>query len=82
MTFEFDIIHCFRRTRLQEALPRAYAAMPAWATVLSTPANVRMSSSATLEDLTGIDIMNVTHAGQKMLGVISHIRVKKQFNIP
>jgi hypothetical protein len=82
MTFEFDIIHCFRRTRLQEALTRAYAAMPAWATVLSTPANVRMSSSATLEDLTGIDIQNVKHGGQPMLGVICHIRVKKQFNIP
>lgn len=82
MTFSFDIIHCFRRVNLQQDLSRAYAAMPAWATVLSTPANVRMGSVAQLEDLTGIDIQQVIHAGQKMLGVISHIRVIKQFNIP
>lgn len=82
LTLDFDIIHCFRRVRLQEALPQAYAAMPAWATVLSTPANVRMGGAASLEDLTGIDIQVVKHGGQTMLGVISHIKVKRQFNIP
>src|SRR5678810_1099825 len=40
--FDFDIIHSFRRTRLQNDLSRCYAAMPAWTTVLSSPTNVRM----------------------------------------
>lgn len=79
--FDFDIIHSFRRTRLQADLARCYAAMPAWTTVLSTPTNVRMGSSATLEDLTGMDIEQIKHGGQTMIGVISHIRVRREFNI-
>lgn len=82
MTFHIDIIHAFRRVNLAQDLDRCYQVMPAWATVLSTPANVRMGNVAQLEDLTGMDIQQVVHAGQKMIGVISHIRVIKQFNIP
>src|SRR5678810_302436 len=35
--YNFAIIHSFRRTRLPNDLARCYAAMPAWAQVLSSP---------------------------------------------
>lgn len=79
--YNFDIIHSFRRTRLPNDLARCYAAMPAWAQVLSSPNNVRMGSSATLEDLTGMDIEQIKWGGQQMIGVISHIRVRREFII-
>jgi hypothetical protein len=79
--FDFDIIHSFRRTRLQNDLARCYAAMPAWADVLSQRANVRMGSSATIEDLHGMDIEQIKWGNQTMIGVVSHIRVRYQFTI-
>lgn len=78
----FDIIHCFRRTRLQEALTRCYAAMPAWLTVLGSYANVRLGGQATLIDLTSMDIKEVVHGGQSMLAVVSTVIVRKEFAIP
>jgi hypothetical protein len=78
----FDIIHCFRRTRLQDALARAYAAMPAWLTVLGSYQNVRLGGLVTLVDLKSMDIKEVKHADQVMLGVISTVVVRYEFPIP
>ena len=81
LDMDFDIIHSFRRTRLQQDLIRCYAAMPAWTTVLSTPANVRMGGVAQIEDLTGIDIQAISHGGQDMIGVICHVRIRREVSI-
>lgn len=82
LVFEFDIVHCFRRVRLQDDLARCYAAMPAWATVLGSYANIRLGGEGNLTDLTGIDIEQIVHGGQTMLAVISHIKVLREFPIP
>lgn len=81
LDMDFDIIHGFRRTRLQNDLPRCYAAMPAWVQVLSAPANVRMGNVAQIEDLSDIDIKGFTHAGQDMIGVISRVHIRREVSI-
>jgi hypothetical protein len=78
----FDIIHCFRRNRLQESLTRCYTVMPAWLTVLGSYANIRLSNSVTMLDLKSVDIKEVTHGGQTLLAVISTVVVWKEFAIP
>lgn len=78
----FDIIHAFRRVNLAQDLDRCYQAMPAWVEVLSTPANVRMGGVAQIEDLSGIDIQQIVHGGQQMIGVICHVRIRREVNIP
>jgi hypothetical protein len=78
----FDIMHCFRRTRLQEALARCYAAMPAWLTVLGSYQNVRLGGLVTLIDLSDMDIKEVVHADQSMLAVVSTVKVRYEFAIP
>lgn len=81
LNMSFDIIHAFRRVNLAQDLDRCYKAMPAWVSVLSTPANVRMNSVAQIEDLTGIDIQEIVHGGQKMIGVICHVRIRREVTI-
>ena len=79
---DFDIIHVFRRTRLQDDLARCYAAMPAWLTVLSKVSNVTLGGTVQLIDLKGMDIKEVTHANQKMMGVVSSVVVRYEMTIP
>lgn len=79
---DFDIIHAFRRARLQDALARCYAAMPAWLSVLGSYQNVRLGGLVTLLDLKSIDIKEVKHADQMMLGVISSVTVRYEFILP
>jgi hypothetical protein len=81
LNLDFDIIHAFRRVNLQQDLDKCYKAMPAWVSVLSTPANVRMNSVAQIEDLNGIDIQEIVHGGQKMVGVICHVRIRREVTI-
>lgn len=78
----FDIIHVFRRTRLQEALVRCFAAIPAWINVLGSYANVTLGGTVQMIDLQGMDIREVKHAGQQMLGVISTLVVRTEIPIP
>lgn len=78
----FDVIHAFRRTRLQEALDRCYAALPAWLTVLGDRKNVTLGGTAQLTDLKRSDIGKVVHGGQEMLGVITNLTVRYEFPIP
>ena len=78
----FDIIHVFRRTRLQDDLARCYAAMPAWLTVLSKVQNVTLGGTVQLIDLKGVDIKEVVHAKQTMMGVVSNVVVRYEMTIP
>lgn len=78
----FDIVHVFRRTRLQEVLDRCYAALPAWLTVLGDRKNVTLGGTAQLMDVTAADIKEVKHANQQFLGVVTTIIVRYEFRIP
>jgi hypothetical protein len=82
LNMDFDIIHAFRRVNLVQDLDKCYKAMPAWVSVLSTPANVRMNGVAQIEDLNGIDIQEIKHGGQPMIGVICHVRIRREVTIP
>lgn len=78
----FDIVHVFRRTRLPEALARCFAAMPAWINVLGSYANVTLGGTVQMIDLQALDIREVKHAGQQMLGVVSTLVVRTEVPIP
>lgn len=78
----FDIIHSFRRNRLQETLADCYAAMPAWLTVLGSYRNVTLGGTVSLLDLKSQDIKEVKHAGQSLLAVVSTVIVRYEFPIP
>lgn len=78
----FDCVHVFRRTRLQEALDRCYAALPAWLTVLGDRKNVTLGGTAQLMDVTDADVKAVKHANQQFLGVVTTITVRYEFRIP
>lgn len=78
----FDIVHHFRRTRLQETLARCYAAVPAWVNVLGSYGNATLGGTVQMIDLQAIDIREVKHAGQSGVGVISTLVVRTEIPIP
>lgn len=78
----FEIVHCFRRTRLQETLARCYAAVPAWVNVLGSYANITLGGTVQMIDLQAVDTREVKHGGQSMVGVISTLIVRTEIPIP
>ena len=78
----FNIVHHFRRTRLQETLARCNAAVPAWVNVLGSYGNATLGGTVQMIDLQAIDIREVKHAGQSGVGVISTLVVRTEIPIP
>ena len=78
----FNIVHHFRRTRLQETLARCNAAVPAWVNVLGSYGNATLGGTVQMIYLQAIDIREVKHAGQSGVGVISTLVVRTEIPIP
>lgn len=82
LRIEIEVLHLWRRRRLQDNLALVLAALPAWLTVLTAWGNQQLGGLAQNVNLTRMQIMPYTHAQQDYLALVNtlDLRVLQSIN--
>lgn len=80
---DFEVLHLFRRQNLSRAIPRAYAALPAWLAVLTAAENQSLGNLAILMNLVGTPgtIKGYTWGGTEFIAISHKLSVLTEQNI-
>lgn len=82
LTLTYQIIHLFRRTRLQDVLPTMYPFVPAWITALAAEPNVTLDGLVQMIDMKKIELLPFSYADQLYLSLTSTVNVSTLYNLP
>lgn len=77
----FEVLHLFRRARLQDTLAQISAAIPAWLTVLTAWPNQTLGGVAQNLNLTDMKILPYKHGNQDYLALVNLVTVRVVQNI-
>lgn len=78
---EIDLIHLFRRKRLQDNLFSIYAVLPAWLTVLTAWSNQTLGGLAQSVNVTQMEIAPYDHGQQRFLALVVTLDIRTLQNI-
>lgn len=81
LTLHYEIIHVFRRARLQDALAALYPYLVPWLTVLTAWSNQTLGGIAQNLDLGEMQVAYYPHANQPALGITSSVAVRVVYNV-
>lgn len=81
LTLTYQIVHLFRRTRLQDTLPLLFAYAPAWITAITAEPNVTLDGLVQGIEMTKIEILPYRHAEQLYLSLTSTVKVTTLYNL-
>lgn len=81
MTLTFEVVHLFRRTRLQDAIQRAYTFIHPWELALSRWTNINLAGTAVAMNPIGGEIREYLWGNTPYTALVHEVEVVVEFPV-